>query len=274
MMPLPQFQIMSDLHLETHPLSDFDFPRTAPYLALLGDIGHVEDQRFFDFLERQLKRYSAVFYLLGNHDAFYLSLATAKRRMQEFNTRVDCLRSGSGDMGRFIFLDKSRYDLSDSLTILGCTLYSKITSEQAPAVAARLGEFRKISAWDINQYNNAHFDDVAWLNSEVRRIERTEPGRSIAIFTHHSPCADDRASDPTHRDNGLDSGFVTDLSTEECWRSHNVCMWAFGHTHFNCDFRDPRGKRVVANQRGHAERPQPTFRSAEVFQVGSDLDKA
>jgi hypothetical protein len=30
-----------------------------------------------------------------------------------------------------------------------------------------------------------------------------------------------------------------------------VIAWAFGHTHFNCDFVEPGSrKRVVANQRG------------------------
>jgi hypothetical protein len=44
---------------------------------------------------------------------------------------------------------------------------------------------------------------------------------------------------------------MTDLSKEPCWISPSVKLWAFGHTHFNCDFIDPEtGKRVLANQRG------------------------
>lgn len=52
-----KIQIMSDLHLETHPTYDYDFPKTAPYLALLGDIGHVATEHLMQFLVRQLLRY-------------------------------------------------------------------------------------------------------------------------------------------------------------------------------------------------------------------------
>lgn len=49
------FQIMSDLHLETHPSYNYMFKQTAPYLALLGDIGLVGDNQLFQFLEKQVK---------------------------------------------------------------------------------------------------------------------------------------------------------------------------------------------------------------------------
>jgi hypothetical protein len=63
-----QFQILSDLHLETHPsYNHFKLEQSAPYLALLGEIGHAGDDRFLAFLERQVKRYWAVFFLFGNH---------------------------------------------------------------------------------------------------------------------------------------------------------------------------------------------------------------
>jgi hypothetical protein len=55
------FQILSDLHLETQALYDFNFKQTAPNLALLGDIGHVANESLFVFLEKQLHRYWNVF---------------------------------------------------------------------------------------------------------------------------------------------------------------------------------------------------------------------
>lgn len=57
-----KIQIVSELHLETLPAySDYDFPATATYLALLGDIGHVCDNAFPGWLEEIVARYRAVF---------------------------------------------------------------------------------------------------------------------------------------------------------------------------------------------------------------------
>lgn len=63
------FQVVSDLHLETHPSYDFSIKQTAPNIALLGDIGHIIDHGLLTFLERLLNRSWNVFFLLGNHEA-------------------------------------------------------------------------------------------------------------------------------------------------------------------------------------------------------------
>jgi hypothetical protein len=60
-----------------------------------------------------------------------------------------------------------------------------------------------------------------------------------------------------------------------------VKMWAFGHTHFNCDFEDKldgetgtetsmrkRTKRVVANQKGYYLLPEHDFDVGKLFKVG------
>ena len=78
---------------------------------------------------------------------------------------------------------------------------------------------------------------------------------------------------------------MTNLEREECWTNPRVKMWAFGHTHFNCDFEDKldgetgtetstetstgtRTKRVVANQKGYYLLPEHDFNVGKVFEVG------
>ncbi|KAK2804709.1 hypothetical protein FQN49_008848, partial [Arthroderma sp. PD_2] len=134
------FQIISDLHMETHPSYDFEIKQTAPYLALLGDIGHLEHDQFFPYLEELLTRYTAVFLLFGNHEPQNFTMEAARRRVLDFQDRI----SSSGNLGRFVFLSQTRYDVTDTLTILGCTLYSHILPEQEAAVAKRMSDFRMI----------------------------------------------------------------------------------------------------------------------------------
>jgi len=61
---------------------------------------------------------------------------------------------------------------------------------------------------------------------------------------------------------------VTDLSDQICWTSADVRLWAFGHTHCNCDFEDlGTKKRVVANQKGYCRSELETFDASKVVKV-------
>jgi hypothetical protein len=91
------------------------------------------------------------------------------------------------------------------------------------------------------------------------------------IFTHYSPTLDERAVDKKHAGSPVTSGFATDLSGEDCWKSRSVTMWAFGHTHYSCDFTDELGKRVVANQRWYSHDVEEAFDMKKTFVVGTAI---
>ena len=263
------FQILSDLHLESPAAYDiFDIPTKATHLALLGDIGNVRDSGFFPFIEAQLRKFRTVFFLLGNHEPYHSSWAEVKRQIDKFSREVGQRAESdpTSGLGKFVFLDQTRYDVSDDVTVLGCTLYSHVSAEQEGRVSFGLNDFYYINNWTIGNHNNAHAVDLAWLNNQVATISTSEPGRKIVIFTHHSPTTrHPRAVDPAHSGSAIGSGFASDLSGEECWKNAKVCMWAFGHTHFNFDFAVQEGndheKRIVSNQRGYY------FKQARNFDV-------
>ena len=187
------FQILSDLHLETHPSYDFPFRQTALNLALLGGIGHVAHNGLFQFLGGQLRRYWDVFFLLGNHEPITCSWSAAKRRVRDFADRMEQLRARS-IIGRFVFLDQTRHDVNGTLTVLSCTLSSHVAPEQAAAVGSRLIGFQQIQDWTVGDHAEAHESDLRWLNAQVSEVVRVNPQRRIVVFTHHSPTTDARAS--------------------------------------------------------------------------------
>jgi hypothetical protein len=267
------FQILSDLHLETHASYNYPLKQTAPNLALLGDIGHVADSALFSFLERQLGQYWNVFFLMGNHEPVHISWPVARQKMRDFAERMERLRTKS-TMGRFVFLDQTRHDISETVTILGCTLFSQVTTDQAADVGSRFIDFSKIHDWHVDDHIKAHQADLQWLNSQVSAISSQEPHRQIAIFTHYCPTVDERAQDERHRGSAVSSGFLTDLSMQECWKNTSVITWAFGHTHFNCEFVDDLGKHVITNQKGYASAPKETFRMKKVFLIGQDVGES
>lgn len=250
-------QIISDLHLETHKsYAEFTFLQTSHNLALIGDIGHVADPQLFTFFETQLDRFSLVFYLLGNHDPWHLDFKFAKKRIREFETKINRRKIRSS---KFVFLDQTRYDITETVTILGCTLFSMVSGKQEFEVEDRLVDFKDISKWTIDDHNAAHKSDVAWLNEQVTRIANEDPERKIVILTHHSPTIDTTTFDPKHIDSPVSSAFATDLSKETCWASPAVKAWAFGHTHFNFGIMTDHGKEVFTNQKGYKLLPAKDF---------------
>ncbi|TVY24916.1 Uncharacterized protein LHYA1_G005837 [Lachnellula hyalina] len=235
-------QILSDLHLEAPKAYDvFNIIPKAPYLALLGDIGNVA---------------------LHKDDC----LAFLTRQLNQFRAR----RSQQRSLGDFILLDRAVYRMPDTnVVILGCSLFSSISAENQMAVSLGLNDFLVTNEWDVDSHNEAHERDIAWLNTQVTELEQSDV--RIMIFTHWSPSKDARAIDPRHAASSITSAFSTDLSEEKCFQSKKVKIWAFGHTHYNCDFVVERKEgagllRLLANQRGYY------FAQADGYDGGKTID--
>jgi Calcineurin-like phosphoesterase len=127
-------------------------------------------------------------------------------------------------------------------------------AEQTTTVKMFVTDFSRIENWETHDHSSAHESDVNWLNAEVKAIKEEEPERIVVISTHHSPTLLEAAADPMHKNDSTqtNSAFATDMSKEVCWSSTQVRLWAFGHTHYNCDFEDPHTKkRVFASQKGY-----------------------
>lgn len=119
-------------------------------------------------------------------------------------------------------------------------------------------------------HNEAHRRDVAWLNAQVAELEGSDV--DIIVLSHWSPTRAARAGDPRHAGSPVTSAFATDLSGEKCFSSGKVKVWAFGHTHYNCDFVLEREGgagplRLVANQRGYYFAQSEGFDSEKTVEV-------
>ncbi|KAK0707390.1 Metallo-dependent phosphatase-like protein [Lasiosphaeris hirsuta] len=253
-----KFQIVSDLHLDNSRLYDTWIKPSAPYLALLGDIGIITPNhrdQLAQFLRMKcLKRFKVVFYVPGNHEAYWTSWESVRTFFANFKREVNERRSRGEELGEFVLLDQGRYDLDsddkeDKLSVLGCTLFTHVPPAAEAEAQRKLDDFRKTKNWTVACHNAAHAAQLGWLNSQVEELEGT--GRRVAIFTHHSPTVDDRTVPLQYRGTDLNTAYSNDLSREPCWTSEAVRLWAFGHTHHNCDYVDAHGKRVYTNQKGY-----------------------
>jgi hypothetical protein len=220
---------------------------------LLGDIGLVKDNGLFAFLEGLLKRTPnlIIFYVLGNHEAYQITLENAHNTMLAFAEKMT-YQYGE----RLIIMNRTRHDINSTITILGCTLWTEVANEHASEVCNLLTDFnmsRGIRDWSLESHLNEHRKDLAWLNEQVSNIEEEQPERQIIVLTHHSPTIDSRVNDPRHEHSPVKSGFVNNLSKEICWTSSKVRLWAFGHTHYSAYYHEEdTGKLVFSNQRGYS----------------------
>ncbi|KAF2489201.1 Ser/Thr protein phosphatase [Lophium mytilinum] len=251
--PTTPFQILSDLHLEhSDQYATFDLPISAPNLILAGDIGRLADyDAYLGFLVRRTTLFERVFLVLGATEfhglSFNAGIAAAKR-----------LEAEPALKGKLILLHQQKYDLpGTNLSVLGCTLWSRIPESAAAAVVARVPDFRNIEHWSVEAQNAAHADDVSWLKSQVSANRRFageialdgRPERSLLVVTHHAPAMRE-CNAPWAVDSPWCSAGATDLLAGWDWTG--VRTWVFGCTHWTTDFV-VFGVRAVSNQRGVQE---------------------
>ncbi|KAI0639503.1 Ser/Thr protein phosphatase protein [Trametes polyzona] len=252
-------QVLSDLHLEFPPPMYSNIrgpyslqitPRTD-ILALLGDIGCTRDDALFEWLRTQLRKLKLVFFLSGNHEPYGSSLDESNRRLADFSK--SCLEkhekaTPEEPFGRFILLDRTRYDLSPTLTVLGCTLWSRLDPDNTDLIHIGLNDFHQIAGLTPPVYDALHERDLAWLERSIADIAAHEPHRKIVVMTHHAPTVQG-TSNPLYDGSPIGSAFSTELVGGPCWKPQ-VKVWAFGHTHWACDF-EREGIRVVSNPKGY-----------------------
>lgn len=151
-------------------------------------------------------------------------------------------------LGTFILLDRTRFDLSDQVTVLGCTLWSHVPPSAADAVQRSLRDFQRVKDWTIENYNQAHAEDLHWLTSECAAIRAKEPQRRVIVLTHHAPTKIGTSA-PKYEDSPFASAFSTELTAHPVWTAP-ISIWVYGHTHHNSD-QVQNGIRVLSNQRGY-----------------------
>jgi len=260
-------QLLSDVHLE-HDQGPgtakytYDFPVEAEDLALLGDIGNTKDEELFEWLDLQLTRFQRVFYLAGNHEPYGWSLEQSHKRLSDYAaTRFE----PADGRGAFIYLHRTRYDLSPTLTLLGCTLWSALDPQHASAISKISPDFKYTSNFDVPAYEAAHKVDVTWLEESILTLRASESSRQIVVFTHHAPTFAD-TQDPKFTGGFAGSAFSTELTDKDWWAGPVLRMWCFGHTHWTCDF-ERKGVRVVSNQRGYPSDGQQGFNPSKVVEL-------
>ena len=259
--PKTQFQVLSDLHLdhESQYLT-FHIPVAAPYLILGGNIGRLADyDDYLSFLVRRCNLHEKVYLVLGAlefHGIGWMEgLQLAHKMEQDPVTK-----------GRLEVLYETRADVpGTNITLLGCTLWSRIPEADTAAVMRKIPEFdeeRGIKDWNIKEHNSEHKRDYKWLLEELKKAQpTTKPAggaatatpaappaapREVIVITSFAPDLSD-ALEPWQVDAPWATAYGTNLLAKGNWVGAK--MWISGTTGRTCEF-EKGGVTVVSNQRG------------------------
>lgn len=240
-------QYASDFHLEMYERVDITqlIVPTAPFLALVGDIGSPYKDLYRQFLEHLSTQFDRVFLLAGNHE-FY--------NKKGYGETIQHLRSLVQGLPKVTFLHNEVYEL-DTVRIFGSTLWSRIS---VPA-SRLINDYKRIKRMTREDTLRFHEEAVACIEQEMER----ESIKPLLMLTHFAPHS---LMNGKYQGNDLESAFSTDLSS---MMKPPVVGWICGHTHQNVEATVHKVP-VVSNCFGYDAEEQSTYRRDKVLTVEFD----
>lgn len=270
-------QLLSDLHLETHPHFIPEVAPSAEVLILAGDIGCYQagsmllGQQEKDF---GLARFSPrkdlgawpvpVFFVPGNHEYDGMAFEEAHEKLQATCKRLD-----------IVFLHQ-RVEVFGGVRFIGCTLWSDFEAlvptsgpltqqlkarEKAERAAnfylKKTGTTFKGGPFLSDAVRVQALSDQAWL---TKVLSEAFDGPTVVI-THFAPSL--LSADPRYGLTPGTAGFCNALDH----LLPQATLWLHGHLHCAHDYVS-QGCRVVANPLGYARKnEQLTFDPQKIVRV-------
>ena len=228
-----KLQYISDIHLEFHDKQnkgaispEIFIKPTAPYLALVGDIGIPELKSYQTFLQWCSEHWKHVFLVAGNHE-YYNVRCPVKTDIATKKEQIRILCEGLPNVS---FLDCSSVYLAEfNIRVLGCTLWSDVPDCIREKALLYMNDARQIlSHKDVpftpTTMSELHAKEKQWLNQEIHQCELTN--EKCIVLTHYLPSFS--LIHDKYQGHSLNYCFASDC--EDLFRPP-VIGWIAGHTH-------------------------------------------
>jgi len=261
-----KIQLLSDLHLESHPAYCAKPAPGADLLVLAGDIGSYQRGSRLEDTDFGLGRFSPrhgwpvpVLYVPGNHEYDNLDFDETHARLQE-----TCERLGITWLERRVLV-------IDGIRFMGTTLWSDFDAiADQPGAAPldmtrrlkqrhkaeraanfylqKMGGTRKGQPLLAPQWRELALECEAWLRAA---LAQPFDGTTVVV-THFAPSL--RSADPRYGVTPGTAGFCNSLDD----LLPQADFWLHGHLHCQQDYV-AAGCRVVANTLGYASRGEQAY---------------
>jgi len=228
---LEKLYYISDTHLEHNERGEREVPLATPEnpatsaIALLGDIGWIQEDSYWKLISRCAALYANVFVILGNHEYFYHCIQELPSEVRnEFRKR--CIPNT-------YFLENETVEF-DNVVLWGSTLWTR------PDWAAfqRINDSRLITdksvppphRLSISTVHAIHHRATQYLRKELTLLSASA-SKPLILLTHHAPLID--ANGEKYQQSVRTTAYVNRLDEFMC---PPIVAWLYGHTHQNMTF--------------------------------------
>lgn len=239
------------------------------YLILAGDIVDYPNREIIlpEFINSIKKYYKQIFYILGNHEYYGTRLIRKKieqhekkkNREVEIDTEeIKSLEEQVISEYRQIcnslditFLENDEYEISDKISIFGCTLWTNIEDIAYKRMTDRL----YLTPEEIRKMHNFSREKIKHL-IETQLEKKSE--KKIIIITHHLPSY--KLINRKYDDDITNSAFASNC--DDLFIAKNISYWIFGHSHIPIK-RKLKNIFLMSNPIGY---PEELYKKDEIIQ--------
>lgn len=228
-----KIQIASDLHIERTETTDpfLYINPSADILVLAGDIGSLyKFDQLLTFLDNLCKKFQHVLFTPGNWEYYQLYGYDAI----DINILINRLESLSKKIPNLHILNKTSV-MFGKVCIAGCTLWSDLKL-QIPKFIVKIPEMT------TDLYKNIFYNNLKYIKSMVKYCQEND--LKLVMVTHHAP------SFKCISDQRINDKYITLYASEIMFPSKSIDTWICGHTHYNFDYVNEAGTRLISNQHG------------------------
>ena len=227
-------QVFSDLHLEDLD-TNITIEKHSDILFLAGDIGHIDDPKYTDFLNMCSLKWKTVISVLGNHEYYSTteSIEELYLRYRELYDKYDN-----------IFLLEQQTMCLDNINIIGTTSWGNFKEGHIGGSPIRImqhtkqGNLKQIGCKNISIM---HEKCKKWI------LESIDNNRYNIILTHFPVTLEnEHVRQEKHRTE--DRKVLDEFGCELDLSGDNICCIS-GHTHHSHDFVK-NNVQYISNQMG------------------------
>lgn len=248
---MPNFRIVSDLHLEINPT--YKLPviegEENSVLLLAGDICDLSGKlsKYDEFFENICSRFQKIIWVLGNHEYYRGSIINALEKYKEYFK----------DFKNLNITNKGVFEIEDCV-VIAATLWTDLKKGDPFVkfvIREKMNDYHCIRTGSIaepwlkklhpNDTYVIHFQHVNFI---TQKLEEFSNKRKIVV-THHAPCH--LSVDEKFRDSDVNAAYYSDLS--ELIFKYSPDLWIHGHMHDSFEY-NVYDTKVICNPKGYGLR--------------------